>query len=162
MENIKPQSTLIKSNEMLLKENGEWLHFSRPRQVVIAEKLADILPALREIEQLIQIHNQYAAGFLSYEAASAFGPEIQTRAVKFPQKGQRPKPEDEAQQDGFPYVWFGIYPKPRPVLLPHPTKPKETLNWRPTVDRETYQAAIARIKDHIAEGRTYQVNYTMQ
>jgi para-aminobenzoate synthetase/4-amino-4-deoxychorismate lyase len=36
------------------------------------------------------------------------------------------------------------------------------LNWEPTVNRETYNEAIAQIKDHIAEGRTYQVNYTMR
>ena len=51
---------------------------------------------------------------------------------------------------------------PRVVTLPKPVQPKATLDWQPTIDRETYNAAIAQIKDHIAEGRTYQVNYTMR
>jgi para-aminobenzoate synthetase/4-amino-4-deoxychorismate lyase len=36
------------------------------------------------------------------------------------------------------------------------------LNWHPTTDRETYNSAIEQIKDHIAAGRTYQVNYTLR
>jgi len=47
------------------------------------------------------------------------------------------------------------------VTLPKPVQPKATLDWQPTVDSETYKAAITQIRKHIAEGRTYQVNYTM-
>jgi para-aminobenzoate synthetase/4-amino-4-deoxychorismate lyase len=162
MKTIKPQSILIKSNELLLKENDEWLYFSSPRHIVIAERLADVVPALREIEQLTEMQSHYAAGFLSYEAASAFGPEMKTHGVQSPRTEERLETEDHELADGFPYVWFGIYPKPRPILLPRPSEAREMLSWQPTVDRETYNAAIAQIKDHISEGRTYQVNYTMQ
>lgn len=145
MDKIKPQSAFVKANEILLKENGEWLYFSEPRYITIAEKLEDVLPALHEIERLIKASNQYAAGFLSYEAASAFDPALQT------------KPGSE-----FPYLWFGLYPKPRRMSLPRPTQSKEILSWQPTIDRESYNTGIAQIKDHIAQGRTYQVNYTMR
>ena len=56
----------------------------------------------------------------------------------------------------------GLYPEPRIVTLPGPEGPKPILDWRPTTDRETYNSAIAKIKDCIAEGKTYQVNYTMR
>jgi para-aminobenzoate synthetase/4-amino-4-deoxychorismate lyase len=147
MDKIKPQSGQVGRNEVLLKENDEWLHFANSRQIIIAEKLDEVLPALRQIERLIKVNDWYAAGFLSYEAASAFDPALHA--------SRRPGA-------GFPYLWFGLYPKPRVFTLPKPKLPKEILDWQPTTDHETYNSGIARIKDHIAEGRTYQVNYTMR
>jgi para-aminobenzoate synthetase/4-amino-4-deoxychorismate lyase len=105
------------------------------------------------MERLIQVNRWYAAGFLSYEAAPAFDPALQTHAWI----AQHPARDSE-----FPYLWFGLYPEPRVVQLARPQQPKATIDWQPTIDRETYNSAIAKIKDHIAEGRTYQVNYTMQ
>ena len=145
MDKTYAQTTLVKMNEILLNENGEWLHFAQPYHIIAAEKLEDVLLALHEIERLIKVNNWYAAGFLSYEAAPAFDPALQTHASA-----------------GFPYLWFGLYPKPRSVALPKPNQDKETLNWHPTIDRDTYDAAIERIKTNIAEGWTYQVNYTMR
>src|SRR3990172_6368373 len=156
MDKIKPQSTFIKKNEILLKEDGKWLHFSEPHHIIIAEKLEEVLPALREIERRVRASGYYAAGFLSYEAASAFEPALRTRAER------RSKTGDEAQDAGFPFLWFGLYSEPHVITLPKTVQPKEKLNWEPTIDRETYNAAIAQIKDHIAEGRTYQVNYTVR
>jgi len=168
MDKIKPQTVFVKTNEILLKENSEWLHFAMPHHIVIAEKLADVLPMLREIERLIKANDWYAAGFLSYEAASAFESALQNRA---PNKASgRCEQSDEylsssaieARTTDFPYLWFGLYSEPRLVALPKPIQPKETLTWQPTIDHETYNSAIAQIKDHIADGRTYQVNYTMR
>src|SRR5688572_2645376 len=159
MDEIKPQSSFIKTNEILLKENGEWLHFAMPHHIIIAQKLEDVLPALREIERLIKVNTWYAAGFLSYEAASAFESGLQTHALT----GSLSEHSSlrSARTSDFPYLWFGLYARPRVVTLPKPVQPKATLDWQPTVDRETYNAAITQIRNHIAEGRTYQVNYTM-
>jgi aminodeoxychorismate synthase, component I, bacterial clade len=145
MDKIKPQSGLVKQNEVLLKENNDWLYFSNPHQIIAAKKLEDVLPALREIERLIAVNAWHAAGFLSYEAAPAFDSALHTKPGT-----------------GFPYLWFGLYPKPRIVTLPGPARPKPILDWHPITDREAYNAAIAKIKDCIAEGKTYQVNYTMR
>jgi para-aminobenzoate synthetase/4-amino-4-deoxychorismate lyase len=137
--------TFINTNEVLLKENGTWLHFADPQRVIQANALAEVLPALREIEDLTQRGHWHAAGFLSYEAAPAFDQAHQTH----------PKTD-------FPLLWFGLYPAPRVITLPEPASTKPALTWLPTVDRDTYNAAIAQIKDDIAEGQTYQVNYTMR
>jgi para-aminobenzoate synthetase / 4-amino-4-deoxychorismate lyase len=145
MDKIKPQIEQVNKNEVLLKDNEDWLHFTNPHQLIIAEHLNDVLPALRKIEQLVQANNWHAAGFLSYEAASAFDPAFQTNTGT-----------------GFPYLWFGLYPRPNVVRLPEPASPRETLDLHPTICRESYNSAIAKIKQHIAEGRTYQVNYTMR
>ncbi len=156
MDSIKPQIKQVNENEVLLRNNTEWLHFTHPHRIFSTEKLEDVLPALREIEQLVQENNWYAAGFLSYESAPAFDPALQTRALDQASSISSP-PRNE-----FPYLWFGLYPKPRPITLPEPGGGKEILDWRPTTDCETYHSAIAKIKDHIAEGRTYQVNFTMR
>ncbi|MCC6569195.1 MAG: aminodeoxychorismate synthase component I, partial [Anaerolineales bacterium] len=62
----------------------------------------------------------------------------------------------------LPYLWFGLYPQPRLISLPQPASPKPALIWSPTVSRATYNSAIEQIKNYIADGRTYQVNYTMR
>ena len=145
MDKIKPHSGFVKENEVLLKERDEWLYFSTPHQIISANKLQDVLPALWEIERLIGDKDWHAAGFISYEAAPAFDPALQTKPGS-----------------GFPYLWFGLYPEPRLVTLPAPTEPKQILNWQPTNDRAAYDSALAKIRDYIAEGKTYQVNYTMR
>ena len=137
--------TFINTNEVLLKDNGEWLHFTAPQRIIQATSLTDVLPALREIEDLIKAHAWHAAGFLSYEAAPAFDEAHQARP-----------------QTDFPLLWFGVYPAPRIITLPEPASAKPALTWSPTVDRDTYNSAIAQIKEYIAEGQTYQVNYTMR
>ena len=135
----------IKTNEVLLKDNNEWLYFSNPHQIVRAERLEDVRPALREVEQLITTNSWYAAGFLSYEAAPAFDPALQTYASLA---------QHSTRDSEFPYLWFGLYSKPRMVELPTPEQARVMLNWQPAIDRETYNSAIARIKDHIVKGRT--------
>jgi para-aminobenzoate synthetase / 4-amino-4-deoxychorismate lyase len=160
MDKIKPQIRQVNEYEVLLKEGTGWLHFANPHRLILAEKLEDVLPALREVEWLIQANNWYAAGFLSYEAAPAFDPVLESRASTILlNEDSSPR---SARINEFPYLWFGLYPKPRIVALPKPEEPKEILDWQPTSRREVYDSAIAKIKQHIAAGRTYQVNYTMR
>jgi len=132
-------------NEILIRDNDKWLFFTRPHQIIVAERSDDVVPALQEIERHMEIYGWYAVGFISYEAAPAFDIALPSQPT-----------------DGFPYLWFGLYPMPRSINLPEPAHPKEILNWRPGIDRAGYDSAIARIKEYIATGRTYQVNYTMQ
>ncbi|GAB4446437.1 MAG: aminodeoxychorismate synthase component I [Anaerolineales bacterium] len=140
MRPIEPQK-----NEVLLREGSHWLYFTQPHQVIQAQALPEVIPALRQIQDLVESRNWHAAGFLSYEAAPAFDNALQTRPLT-----------------GFPLLWFGLYPPPRLVSLPEPASPQPALTWSPAVDRQTYNHTIAQIKEHIARGRTYQVNYTMR
>src|SRR5688500_5802021 len=116
--------SMIKTNEVVLKLNNEWLHFAEPNQIIAAYTLGVVLPALREIERLVEVNDWYAAGFLSYEAASAFDPALRTRTPK----------RTSGVRDVFPFLWFGLYPSPRVITLPNPKHPKEILNWQPTID----------------------------
>jgi len=72
--------TMIKTNEVLLKDCNKWLYFANPYRLISAEHLDEVAPALHEMERLVKVNEWYAAGFLSYEAASAFDPALQTRA----------------------------------------------------------------------------------
>ena len=145
MNKIKPQIDQVQKNEILLKDHINWLHFSNPYRLIVAENLEDVVPALREVEKLVQVNSWHAAGFLSYEAAHAFDAAMQTRPAS-----------------GFPFLWFGLYSQPRSVQLPDPEGAKDVSDWYPTIEREDYNSAIAKIKDYIADGQTYQVNYTMR
>ncbi|MBK9927056.1 MAG: aminodeoxychorismate synthase component I [Anaerolineales bacterium] len=139
-------------NEVLLKENDQWLHFTEPKQIITTQSLDDVIPSLQEIERLTQVNGWHAAGFISYEAAPAFD-----KALRPEQSGAQKDNVDE-----FPLLWFGLYPAPRIITLPEPDSAKPALSWLTTVDRDTYNTAIEQIKDYIAQGQTYQVNYTMR
>lgn len=136
-------------NEILLNTPRGWLHFARPLVVLQAQTPDDVRPALAEIERQVEGSGRFAAGFLSYEAAPAFDP---AHAVR------------PALADGFPLLWFGIYPAP--AALPGEAFQGAALaglpehDWRPDIDEQTYAVALNQIKDHIAAGHTYQVNYT--
>jgi para-aminobenzoate synthetase/4-amino-4-deoxychorismate lyase len=136
---------IVKQNEVLLRHQNEWLYFSMPHEIIVATNLEEVPGALSEVERQVREHGWHAAGFLSYEAAPAFDPALLAHAA-----------------DGFPYLWFGLYPQPRAVSLAKPARPKIPLDWRPSVDRDSYNTAVNQIREYIAQGRTYQVNYTIR
>jgi para-aminobenzoate synthetase/4-amino-4-deoxychorismate lyase len=136
---------VIRTGEVLLKSREQWLHFSGAVKIVTAAKVDEVQPALREVERSVFSDNLHAAGFLSYEAAPAFD------------RAFRVLPPDD-----FPLLWFGLYPKPSAMTLPAPGGAPAGLDWKPTIERGKYNAAIDEVKEQIAKGRTYQVNYTMR
>jgi para-aminobenzoate synthetase / 4-amino-4-deoxychorismate lyase len=128
-------------------QGGGWWLFQEPRRIVQAWRVEHVLPALRQAEAAVDGDGQFAAGFISYEASPAFDPALSV----WP-------------DEGFPLLWFGLYDQPRVIeLLPAPLQPLELpVDWQPSVTREAYEQAIAQIKEHIACGETYQVNYTLR
>lgn len=134
--------------DVILHDAGarRWLAFRRPRALFQAGRLADVLPQLRQVEAAVEA-GLPVAGFLSYEAAPAFDPVLTTHPP-----------------DGFPLLWFGAYDAPEVIPAPTPApEPGHDLGeWTPSQTRADYDQAIARIKDHIARGDTYQVNYTLR
>jgi para-aminobenzoate synthetase/4-amino-4-deoxychorismate lyase len=126
-------------------EQPGWLCFRDPVEIVAADSLDAVLPQLRRVEQSVNERRLYAAGFVAYEAAPAFDPALTVRA---------PQPQ--------PLAWFGLYERVERIHLPAPAEqPAHSLgDWSPSVEWDEYAPAIARIKDYIAAGRTYQVNYT--
>jgi para-aminobenzoate synthetase/4-amino-4-deoxychorismate lyase len=125
---------------------GRW-RFDHPRRVISAHRVGDVLPALCEVERLTDA-GAYAAGFIAYEAAPAFDPALAVHP---------PLP--------MPLLWFGIYDRPEPFAdtpAPGGIEPAAESDWRPTVSPAGYAARVGRIKDYIAAGDAYQVNYTFR
>jgi para-aminobenzoate synthetase / 4-amino-4-deoxychorismate lyase len=122
-----------------------WLRFTNPIEIVAAASLDEVLPALRRVEEQVTERSYYAAGFIAYEAAPAFESVLRVR--------------DAAD---LPLLWFGLYVRAEPIAhLPQPDRSPDPIGpWTPTVAWSEYERAINTIREHIAEGRTYQVNYT--
>lgn len=135
--------------QVVLKDaqSGDWLHFSDPVAVIQTNRIAGIRNHLQEIERRCRTGGLFAAGFLAYEAAPAFDPAFQVR------------PHDP----DFPLLWFGLFKAAKPVELPEQTATGYLLGeWAPSVSRSVYDEAVSRIKSHIENGYTYQVNYTLR
>ncbi|MCI0399671.1 MAG: aminodeoxychorismate synthase component I [Chloroflexi bacterium] len=135
-------------NHVILQANqGQaWWRFSRPLEIITTHQLDEVRPRLSQIEAAVEGRGLYAAGFLNYEAAPAFDPALATHPPR----------------SGLPLLWFGLYERPEPITLPA-ARPAYTLGaWQPSIERPAYEAAIARIRAHIAAGETYQVNYTFR
>jgi para-aminobenzoate synthetase / 4-amino-4-deoxychorismate lyase len=127
--------------KVVLKHAGRWLHFQCPERILRAESPEEVLPMLREAEA----SGLFAAGFVSYEAAPAFDPALKTHP-----------------SDGFPLLCLGLFHAPAVLedIEEAPAASFELGKLEPSVSREGFVAAIGEIKERIAEGATYQVNYT--
>ena len=124
---------------------GPWRRFHDPQRVLVAHDPADVAVVLREVDDAVRA-GHYAAGFVAYEGAPAFGLPVRLDA-----------PE-------LPLAAFGIYSAD--CVDPLSRFPAhggcETGVWSPTIDHASYLRAIASIKEAIARGDTYQINYTFR
>lgn len=124
---------------------GGWLRFRRPLAVYVARDLAEVLPALQAVEREVEA-GRHAAGFVAYEAAPAFDPALAARPA-----------------GRFPLLWFGIFAPPEPCRLPPPPPgAPPAIPWAPSVSEAGHRAAVARIRECIQAGETYQVNFTLR
>jgi len=114
---------------------------------IVALKLSEVVPALTALERAVAEDGLHAAGFLAYEAASALDPALRTAAPTSP----------------LPLLWFGLY-RQRQTVRPGQLEPGSGYalsSWEPSLDRQTYETAVERIREYAASGDTYQVNLTM-
>ena len=165
--------------------------FLRPEKVVSTFKIEEIRDCFAQLDKALK-QGLYVAGFLSYEAGSAFEQRLKHK-----------------QTYRFPLLWFGVYEQPliynhrkedfekcspkaealiKKINLAKNYKQKNYLsrklpsaitqsnfrsdiryipsytikNIRPNISQRSYEKAIAKIKDLIAQGFTYQVNYTFK
>ncbi|GAB4435534.1 MAG: hypothetical protein Kow0031_17270 [Anaerolineae bacterium] len=131
---------------VLLQHGRQWLQFKNPVEVIAVDDVAAVRPALARVEDAVERRGLTAAGFLAYEAAPAFDPAFRVRP-----------------QSALPLLWFGLYRQPEPAPPPTPNGQNHTLGqFTPAISADAYHRAIAQIKQHIAAGETYQVNYTMR
>ncbi|MFN2188550.1 MAG: aminodeoxychorismate synthase component I, partial [Candidatus Promineifilaceae bacterium] len=126
-------------------QGSRWLGFHDPAEVFVADNLEEVIPFLEEIERQVISHRLFAVGFISYEASPAFDTALKVR---------KPSP--------LPLLWFGLFNSYDELILNKENSVYKIGEWQPTVTRSEYDQAIAQIKDLIALGRTYQVNYTLR
>lgn len=117
--------------------------FTAPREVVSEDNLDGIPRALEQIDAWCA-RGGWAAGFLAYEAAPAFEPALYAHPP----------------MNGLPLLWFGLYGAPSAEAPRTNRAATHPASWEAGITEHGYRDAIARIREHIAAGDSYQVNYT--
>jgi para-aminobenzoate synthetase/4-amino-4-deoxychorismate lyase len=113
-----------------------------------ADTLHDVEEVLTRAEHAAR-QGKWAAGFVSYEAASAFDPDLLVHA------------REHDRPSRVPLVWFGIFRggTTRPLSLPRyrhvPRSP-----WTPRIHEDDYVKKVQSVLDEIEVGAVYQVNLT--
>jgi len=126
------------------RAGGRALLYSRPIRAVETRDFGEVRSCLA------QLRHRHAAGFLSYEAGYA----LEERLAPL----RRPP-------DDLPLLWFGLFDAPDEIdaekMLPDPAGAWAAAP-RPLIAQDDYEAALARVKAHIAAGDIYQANLTFQ
>lgn len=122
-------------------EHSSWVRYERPRAVFAAHRHDEVPGLVARLEDEVERTGLHAAGFLAYEAGNAFD-------AAMPAASCQP----------FPLAWFGLFEPPRPISLG--IFAPQGIRWVPELDEAAHAAALARIRDHLARGETYQVNFT--
>ena len=140
--------------EVVVQRGGRdgWLHFRDPVEIVAAHSLGEVVVRLQQIEAAVQARGLHAAGFIAYEASPAFDAALRVR---------------DRADTRVALLWFGLYDRVEAFDLPtdlelddHDRAAYSIGPWKSTVTWPEYERAIHSIKQHIADGETYQVNYT--
>ena len=123
-----------------------WLEFRDPVLVLQADAPDAVRRTILDVEQLTRDRGLHAVGFLTYEAGSAF---------MLPMRQSAP---------GLPLAWFALYEPSHVTKVdgPRGAGPYSLGPLTPSVDRDTFDRAFAKIKTHLAAGDSYQVNYTFK
>jgi para-aminobenzoate synthetase/4-amino-4-deoxychorismate lyase len=116
-----------------------WCHFSGPERVLVAHAETEVAAVLDAVQEAAEA-GRYVVGFVSYEAAHAFDAALTHHPAAGP-----------------PLAQFGIYSGFEEV----PAGPDEvSLALTPDTGQAEFEAVIARIREHLQCGDSYQVNYT--
>lgn len=133
------------------QQSGTWLEFFDPIEVLRAHTPAETPNILKLVAQRTESENLYAAGFVMYEASAGFEACLKTHT----------------KVDSLPYTAFILF---RNCLehtqIPDLTEGNKTLfSVSPFISetqKSEYAKNIDRIKTHLRNGDTYQINYTVR
>lgn len=124
--------------------NRSW-RFSGYRETLQTMEPAGILPLLAKVEACT-VDGLHAVGFISYEAAAGLNPDLCS----------------SPSVEGLPLAWFAIFSE-RIEAAPDEPLPPETSEspcLEPDTAHESYLRNVGQIREKIACGESYQVNYT--
>jgi len=114
-----------------------------------AATVDEVRPVVAAAEQAAA-DGAWVAGFVGYEAAPAFDPALTVRCT------------DSSPAGRTPLAWFGVFGGKRPLPPPEASGSHRLGRWEATVDSAAYRDAVGSIRDRIALGDTYQVNYSFR
>jgi para-aminobenzoate synthetase / 4-amino-4-deoxychorismate lyase len=119
-----------------------WKHFQEPVRTYSANSLEQVIPLLQSVEA--EAHSGFwVALMLSYEAAPAFDAALKTHP-----------------STNFPLAWASVFDGPSPAD-PFTARDKHEIGpWQLLASRSEFHDGVSRIRELIAKGDTYQVNYT--
>ena len=96
-------------------QEKRWLRFTRPVETVRAVSIAEVLPALRRIEELVRARHLTAAGYIAYEASPAFDSSLVVRT-----------------DAPVPFLHFGLYETAEELdTLETPGRRAPCIDWSP-------------------------------
>ncbi len=141
------------------------LVLTAPNRVLTAVTPEDVRGLLDEVERE-QAAGRYVAGYLAYDAGAAFGLTVRRAAPAASAGGPEP----------LPLGWMAAYDPEAATVIPAAewkallsavdvSRVAATLDHvtpRLSVSRDEYVQAIGRVREYIAAGDTYQVNYTVR
>ncbi len=147
-------------------DNYKSLVFLSPLKIIQGNNKSEVLNIFSDLEKHLAC-GHYLAGFISYEAGLCF-----EKVFSYA--------DERINQVKIPLVWLGIYDKP--IIYDHKSKhfsdenmnadfitytPSEKdeyniENLKNNVSKDVYINDIESIKEAIARGETYQVNYTFK
>jgi para-aminobenzoate synthetase/4-amino-4-deoxychorismate lyase len=122
---------------------GDALAFSTPDRVLTTRQASQAPAILEEVDRATE-EGGWAYGFVAYEAAQGFDPKL---AVARP------------AATGPPLVWFGISERRPYRARPLPCE-RADASWKPDWSAAEHALAVARIREYIAAGESYQCNLT--
>jgi para-aminobenzoate synthetase/4-amino-4-deoxychorismate lyase len=115
--------------------------FRDPVDVCVAKRLDDVRVCLAAVAEHVA-KGRYAAGYVAYEAAPAFDKALRCH-----------------ESSALPLVWFGLYDGPS--KCPNPGDDSFTVGpWEASLSRDAYVERVHQLRELIAAGDTYQVNFT--
>jgi para-aminobenzoate synthetase/4-amino-4-deoxychorismate lyase len=123
------------------QDSGGWGgSFSHPKLVTVAQSVDEVIPVVRAAEAAAK-SGSWVALAISYDAAPAFDDALDTH-----------------RDAGFPLVWSGIFEERSSVAVSEDHF--AVSGFAPALTAGEYLRGIEAIKEYIAAGDTYQVNYT--
>jgi len=131
---------------ILVRTDEAWRLYEHPREVIAISNPAELADSLRRIEKHVSAGGQ-AAGFMHYEAAYAFEPLLHSL--------------HSTQAETL--LWFGLYENVsefEEICFPA-CAPEDQIEWiGPTILTEKYHEKVNEIRELIASGEVYQINFT--
>ncbi|MBW3631267.1 MAG: aminodeoxychorismate synthase component I, partial [Gemmatimonadetes bacterium] len=131
-----------------LRPGGRSFEFRGLRRAISTESIGGVVPALQEVEEEVG-KGGHAVGFLSYEAAGALDASLRTRA----------------RDPDVPLLWFGVFAErvpAAPIRHDGAAAELELGEWRSSLSQPEHAQRVGEIRELIAAGDTYQVNFTFQ